>query len=43
MDTSVWFWIALIGLLALCCVPMMFMRKRGRNAPPKEGERKPGS
>jgi hypothetical protein len=42
MDTSVWLWIALIGLLVLCCVPMLFMGRRGRKPAAKEEDRKPG-
>jgi bacteriorhodopsin len=41
MDTSVWLWIAFIGLLVLCCLPMLFMGKR-RNPTSKEEDRKPG-
>lgn len=29
MDANSWLWIAVIALLALCCVPMLFMGRRG--------------
>ena len=29
MDKSSWTWIALIALIAACCIPMLFMMGKG--------------
>jgi hypothetical protein len=27
MDANSWLWVALIGFLVFCCLPMLFMRR----------------
>lgn len=40
--TASWLWIALIGFLVLCCIPMLFAGKRHSHSlnPAKEEHRK---
>lgn len=30
MDTNSWLWIAIIAFLIFCCLPMLFMGRRGK-------------
>lgn len=41
MDANWWPWIAIIGFLIFCCVPMLFMHKRDSHSQPKGEEKKP--
>jgi len=36
MVTDPWLWVTLIALLALCCVPMLFMRQHKKQSSHKE-------
>lgn len=44
MDANWWSWVAVIGFIVICCVPMLFMGKRNsRSHNAAKGEdRKPG-
>ncbi len=40
MIENPWLWIALIAFLVFCCLPMLFMKRRGR--PSVDAEKKEG-
>lgn len=45
MNSIPWLWIALIGFIVLCCIPMLFMGKRDRNShsgAAQDGDKKTG-
>lgn len=45
MSANSWFFIAIIGFLVFCCLPMLFMGRRGKSSgadPKRDVDRKPG-
>lgn len=32
MDANSWLWVAIIGFLVFCCLPMLFMGRRDRRS-----------